>query len=178
MRSLVQLAACGAIACQASNPAPPAEPAAADSNPFTACFADFKPTGNPRHDMKQLTDRCGHVGGMRPITPVHTARQRDSDPADRYTFYVPTAGGCYRVYATSGRNVGDLDLLLRGPTPDLVIADLTSDTWPVLPARHPVCFEQPGLYMLEVSVGQGTGEYALQVWSNQPHDGRATRPRP
>jgi len=52
---------------------------------------------------------------MQAVTPVHVAQQTERDPADRYTFYVPNAGACYRVYATGDRSVQDLDLLLRGP---------------------------------------------------------------
>jgi hypothetical protein len=101
---------------------------------------------------------------MRPLTAVRSGEQSDQDAVDRYTFEVPSAGRCYRVYAAGDRDVTDLDLLLRGPTGNAVAGDSTHDSWPVLPAYAPACLSEPGLYMLEVSVFRGKGHYALQVW--------------
>jgi len=101
---------------------------------------------------------------MRPVTAVRTGEQSELDPVDLYTFEVPKAGACYRVYAASDRTVEDLDLLLRGPGGEGALADVTHDSWPVLPPREPACFTAPGVYQLEVSVYRGSGRYALQVW--------------
>ena len=103
---------------------------------------------------------------MRAVTPVTVAQQSDRDPVDRYTFYVPRAGACYRVYAVGDRGIADLDLLIRGPSGEDFVADLTHDAFPVLPPQSPLCFDGAGLYMLEVSVFRGSGSYALQVWGN------------
>ena len=62
--------------------------------------------------------------------------------------------------------VKDLDLLLRGPEGDDVVADIGHDSFPVVPPYGPICFDVPGLYILEVSVFRGGGRYALQVWGN------------
>jgi hypothetical protein len=101
---------------------------------------------------------------MHAITPVTVGEQSENDPVDRYTFYVPKAGSCYRVYAVGARSVADLDLLLRGPDGEDVVADVTHDAHPVLPPKGPICFDAPGLYLLEVSVFRGSGRYAVQVW--------------
>jgi hypothetical protein len=103
---------------------------------------------------------------MHAITPVRVATQRESDPVDRYTFYVPGAGRCYRVYAVGSKGIEDLDLLLRGPDGEHVVADLTHDRYPVVPPDGPLCCDTPGLYLLEVSVFRGSGRYAVQVWGS------------
>jgi hypothetical protein len=156
--------------------APPPEPrlqsakAVDDAPPkggiWSECYASFAPSGDAGQDLERITRSCGPTGGMRAITPVKSAEQADKDPADRYTFYVPNPGACYRVYATGDRNVKDLDLLLRGPDGDNVVADIGHDSFPVLPPYGPICFDTPGLYLLEVSVFRGAGHYALQVWGN------------
>jgi hypothetical protein len=132
--------------------------------PFETCYSTFTPSGEASADLARLVRNCGPTGGMRAITSIRTGEQTAEDPVDRYTFPVPAAGKCYRIYAASDAAVQDLDLLLRGPNGDAVVADLTHDSWPVLPPREPVCFQEPGLYMLEVSVFRGAGHYALQVW--------------
>jgi hypothetical protein len=164
---------CGAQTLETQPGAPPArtaQPAATASaetgTVWSECYSMFQPTGDVRGDLSRLTRNCGPTGGMRAVTPVQIGQQSEKDPADRYTFYVANPGSCYRVYATGDRGVQDLDLLLRGPDGDEVVADLTHDAFPVLPPQNPLCFASAGLYMLEVSVFRGAGRYAVQVWGN------------
>lgn len=131
---------------------------------WASCYESFQPTGEPRADLQRITDACGALGGMQPITDVRLGAQSDRDPVDRYAFYVPAEGRCYRVFSASDSTVKDLDLLLRDPRGNDIVADLTYDSWPVLPPTEPACFRSPGLYLLEVSVYEGSGRYALQVW--------------
>lgn len=149
-----------------SAPAPSAGEKPAE-NRWSACYADFKPTGNPQSDLARLTTLCGQPSGMQPLTPVTTADQAEKQPVDRYTFYVPRAGTCYRVYATGDRNIRDLDLLVRDSAGQVLGGDLTHDAWPIVPPDAPLCIDKAGLYMLEVSVFSGSGRYAVQVWGNQ-----------
>jgi hypothetical protein len=157
----------------ASNPKAPGtvEPAGTTSeseepskSPWEACYSNFAPAGDAEGDLTRLVRDCGPTGGMRAVTPVRIGTQSSEDPVDRYTFEVPSPGKCYRVYAAGESSIEDLDLLLRGPARDHFVADVTHDSWPVLPPREPVCFTEPGSYMLEVSVYRGRGRYALQVW--------------
>jgi hypothetical protein len=166
----LSLAACG----PSSTERPPATATSSSSDevasaeppkpPWEACYSTFGPSGNAEGDLARLVRDCGPTGGMRPVTTVRVGTQSDQDPVDRYTFEVPAPGKCYRIYAAADSSVQDLDLLLRGPSGTPVIADVTHDSWPVLPPREPVCFPEAGLYMLEVSVYRGAGRYALQVW--------------
>lgn len=164
--------ACGAQTTESEASLPPtAKPkptddAAVAGGVWGACYAGFTPSGNAKSDLGRITRSCGKTGGMRAITPVKIAAQNERDPADRYTFYVPSAGACYRVYATGDKSIDDLDLLLRGPDGEDVVADISHDSFPVLPPASPMCFDVPGLYMLEVSVFKGSGSYAIQVWGN------------
>jgi hypothetical protein len=132
-------------------------------DPWSDCYAHFSPSGHAWRDLKALTRICGPLGGMRPLSSV-VADQTERAPADRYTFYVDKPGRCYRVYAASDRGIRDLDLLIRDAGGNPVAADLTHDAWPVLPPAEPLCVPRAGMYMLEVSVFQGRGRYAVQVW--------------
>jgi hypothetical protein len=150
-----------------SSPTSTASPRTEDATARTrweSCYGTFSPAGDAPGDLSRLVRDCGPTGGMRAITVVRSGEQSEDDAIDRYTFEVPSSGHCYRVYAAGDGAVKDLDLLLRGPSGNAVASDLTHDSWPVLPARHPACLSEPGLYMLEVSVFKGSGHYALQVW--------------
>lgn len=190
-RAQIAAMACLLLAgCGARTPGPQPPPPSSKTEPtrpeeeakgsiWASCYQSFAPTGEPRADLGHLTRECGPTGGMQAITPVRVAAQTEHDPADRYTFYVPNAGACYRVYATADRNVQDLDLLVRGPDGQDVAADVTHDSFPVLPPHGPICFDTPGLYLLEVSVFRGGGRYALQVWGNPAGLGKAgASPKP
>lgn len=166
----------GTTTAPPSNPSPPSADAPAKNSAggvWAGCFESFTPAGSARGDLARLTRSCGPTGGMRAVTPVTVAKQTDKDPVDRYTFYVPKAGACYRVYAVGDRSVQDLDLLVRGPSGDDVAADVSHDAFPVLPPTGPLCFDTAGLYQLEVSVYSGGGEYAVQVWGNPDGVGNA-----
>jgi hypothetical protein len=113
---------------------------------------------------------------MQAVTGVHLGEQSERDPADRFTFFVSSAGACYRVYAVGDRNVQDLDVLVRGPDGNDVAGDVSHDAHPVTPPAGPICFDVPGLYMLEISVFRGSGRYALQVWGNASGLGAGKKP--
>lgn len=132
--------------------------------PWEQCHASFSPSGSPEADLARLTSACGPVGGMQAVTAVHLGQQNHRDPVDRFSFYVPEPGKCYRVYATGDETIGDLDLLLRDPAGNALAADLTHDSAPVLPPAEPFCVDAPGAYLLEISVYRGSGRYAVQVW--------------
>ncbi len=140
------------------------ERSSASENPWQACYSSFTPSGDASSDLSRLTRDCGATGGMRPITSVRVGEQTESDPVDPYTFEVPASGKCYRVYGVGDGGIQDLDLLLRAPSGEPIAADVTHDSWPVLPPGEPACFTEPGAYRLEVSVYRGSGHYALQVW--------------
>ena len=171
--ALASLPALGCGGAGASGPKSPtlSEPAGTTGDseegprsPWEACYSSFSPAGDPESDLTRLVRDCGPTGGMKAVTPIRFGRQSSADAVDRYTFEVPSPGKCYRVYAAGESSIEDLDLLLRGPARDRFVADMTHDSWPVLPPREPVCFSEPGSYMLEVSVYRGSGRYALQVW--------------
>lgn len=168
----VSLGGCGTAVTEqpttlstASPPVVPVEPSGEPAkSTWETCYSSFTPAGDAEGDLARLVRDCGTTGGMRAITKVQLGNQTAQDPVDRYAFEVPAADKCYRVYAVGDSSVKDLDLLLRGPTGQAVVADITHDAWPVLPPREPICFPMSGLYMLEVSVYRGAGRYALQVW--------------
>lgn len=147
----------------ANSHAEPKQPATT----WASCYAGFKPSGLLESDLRRLTRDCAERHGMSAVTPVAKANQSAKALADRYTFFVPSAGYCYRVVAVGSAGVSDLDLLIRTPDGEQVAADITHDKYPVLPPQGPLCFDIPGLYVLEVSVFEGSGRYAVQVWGGQ-----------
>ena len=165
-RAFLLISALGACACSAAAPATRTTTPAKPDNPWSACYAGFTPIGTAHGDLARLTHACGALGGLHAVTPVVAKVQSEQAPADRYTFYVPGPGACYRVFAAGDYNVKDLDLLIHDAAGQTIAADLSHDSFPVMPPSSPLCFDRGGLYMLEVSVYRGAGHYAVQVWGN------------
>jgi len=173
MRGTAALLVLAPLACSQ----PPTQGTAPDApqlaETWSSCYRGFRPNGIPRSDLERLTHACGKLGGMRPLTPIVVQYQRAGDPSHRYALDVPPGGGCYRVYAAGDHNVADLDLVvadIRGP----LTGDVTHDTWPVLPPQGPLCLDTPGRYRLEVSVTDGAGYYALQLWGTSTIEASST----
>ena len=139
------------------------EGSSSSPNHWAECYRGFSSTGDPKSDLVRLTRACGHLGGMRPISPIRVAHQAATAKSHHYA--IPVVGSqCLRIFATADADIVDLDLLLRHTDGEAVAADLTHDSFPVLPPRAPLCLDEPGPYVLEVSVHRGAGYYAVQVW--------------
>jgi len=169
------LLACSSQALSTGGAASPAATASApadadsladapDRGPWETCHSNLAPTGNAQADLSSLTRACGALGGMRPVSDVYVGQQDAADATETLSFQVPAAGKCYRAYAAAEGTVSDLNLIVRKPSGDSVVADLTRSSTAIVPEDNPVCFTSPGLYLLEVGVYRGSGRYALQLW--------------
>ena len=161
---LATTSGCASQPAPASERTPRAAPAHGRSNPWTGCYANFRPAGNPKGDLSRLGRACGPPAGLRPVTPARTRYQRERDPVHPYPLRIAAPGHCYRIFAVGDAHVRDLDLVLRAPDGEEIAADLSHDAWPVLPPRAALCLDAPGLYVLEVSVFRGAGYYSVQIW--------------
>ena len=130
---------------------------------FETCYQRFRPTGNARGDLVQMTGLCGAATSMKPITDIIEGAQAQSDPIARYTFR-GEIGRCYRIFSASDRGIRDLDLAILDPAHTVVGHDTNEDAFPILNPDGPLCLTRKGDYTLLVSVEKGRGHYALQVW--------------
>jgi hypothetical protein len=130
---------------------------------FESCYRTFRPSGDVRRDLEQMTGMCGPPNAMHAVTPVLEGGQSSADPIARFTFKGET-GRCYRVFSASDGNVADLDMAVLDPDQAVVGHDTNADAFPILNPDGPLCLTKPGTYTVLVSVEKGAGKYALQVW--------------
>jgi hypothetical protein len=130
---------------------------------FETCYQPFRPTGDARHDLVQMTGLCGTATAMKPVTEILEGNQAQNDSIARYTF-TGELGRCYRIFSASDRGIRDLDMALLDPSHAVVGHDTNEDAFPMLNPDGPVCLTRPGPYTVLVSVERGAGHYALQVW--------------
>jgi hypothetical protein len=138
-------------------------PLARTGNAWADCYRRFHPGDDPAADLERLAAACAAPAGMRPLTPVHSGTQSETDPPERFAFRV-RRGHCYRGFAVGGPGVEDLDVAVYDAGGGLVTADVSRDRWPVVPPRGPACAEEDAVLTVAVAVRRGRGEYLVQVW--------------
>jgi hypothetical protein len=102
------------------------------------------------------------AGATRRSEAVHRARLTRG--AFRDYQLVLHGGACYKVLATGGDGVSNLDLLLFDPDGVLRDRDTGQDPNPSLGLTHPICPEVAGLYRLRARVMDGEGDIVVAVY--------------
>jgi hypothetical protein len=70
------------------------------------------------------------------------------------------------VHGVAAATIQDLDVLIKDSTGAPAGEDTTDDPTPVVLEDGAVCFTQADEASVIVSVGAGSGGYAVQVWSD------------
>lgn len=130
---------------------------------FESCYRMFRPTGNAKNDLAQMTTSCGPPNAMKPVSAVFEGKQSQSDPIARFTFR-GELGRCYRIFAASDSGIEDLDMAVLDASHSVVGHDTNEDAFPILNPDGPLCVTRQGDYTVLVSVERGSGNYAVQVW--------------
>jgi hypothetical protein len=134
---------------------------------WASCHQSFKPKGvSVEADVSAMAKGCEGITKMKLVgdTLVSTA---EAAQKHRQRFPLSAeAGKCYRVYASSAATVGDLDVVLKDSAGGIVGEDATDDPSPVLLEDGALCFTEADAARLVVTIGVGTGSYAMQIWSD------------
>jgi hypothetical protein len=90
-------------------------------------------------------------------------KQADRDPPQSFPLEA-RAGHCYRTFAQAGDGITDLHIVVRDSAGVEVAHDDSDRAGPVVMEDGAVCFQKDDHASVVVSVGLGSGEFALQVW--------------
>jgi hypothetical protein len=137
------------------------------TNPAWApCHAAFTP--DPKADLGASVDQLAK--GCLDTTKMHAldsfkGSQSASNLPQSFAFHAE-AGHCYRAYAVAAPGIQDLDLLVKDSTGAVAGEDSTDDPSPVVQEDGAVCFNAADSASVVVSIGAGSGAYAVQVWSD------------
>jgi hypothetical protein len=102
---------------------------------------------------------------MHAVGETFKGTQSAANPPQKFPFKAK-ARHCYRAYATSASTIKDLDLLIKDSTDAVAGEDSTDDPTPVVLEDGAVCFKEDDQATVVVSVGDGNGAYAVQVWGD------------
>jgi hypothetical protein len=108
---------------------------------------------------------CAATTKMKLVGATLTGKQADQDGPQSFPFEAKSSR-CYRAYARAADGVKSLHLVIEDSAGVAVAQDSTGDASPVVPQAGAVCFTKDDHASVVVSVGMGSGEYAVQIWED------------
>jgi hypothetical protein len=131
---------------------------------WAACLHARKPSSKTvTADVTATAAACADGSHMKPDGAPITGKQSDRDPPQSFPLEA-RAGRCYRAFAQAGDGITDLHLVLRDSAGIEVAHDDADRAGPVVTEDGAVCFHKDDHASVVVSVGMGSGEFALQIW--------------
>jgi hypothetical protein len=116
-------------------------------------------------DVASMAKGCEAATKMKLVGKTLTGKQADQDKPQSYPL-AAKANHCYRVYAQAAEGIKDLDVAVKDSAGIIVGQDSTDDPSPVVTEDGAVCFSKDDAASVVVSVGMGSGAYAVQIWGN------------
>ncbi len=182
--------------CGGSKPPPPqspavvaGSPAAASTTPTVALPASVPTTASTRATLKlestwghcreawspgaadaateaaRLAQICAAATRMHQALPPFVGDQSAASKPQTF-HWKAQAGHCYRAYGVGGAGIKNLDLLLVDSQGATLGQAGNDDAAPVVLDAGAVCFNQDDDAALVVSVGNGSGRFAVEVWGD------------
>ena len=154
----------------------PAAPANTGSTKATAkndpswatCHASVKLKGKDKDvskDVAALGKSCAKVSKMKVVGKTLTGKQSDSGSPQSYPLKA-AAKHCYRVFAAGGDGIKDLDVAIKDSAGNVAGEDSTDSSTAIVLDDGAVCFKEADAATVVVSVGSGSGAYAVQIWGD------------
>jgi len=137
------------------------------TNPsYSSCHSSYKmATQNVGVEVVGMAQGCAAVTRMHPLGTPFQANQSAANAPQSFPVKAQ-ANHCYRVYGAAVVGIKDLDLVLKDSTGAIAGEDSTDDPTPVVLEDGVVCFKENDDASVVASVGDGSGAFALQVWSD------------
>jgi hypothetical protein len=135
-------------------------------SPWARCHERFATNGgDARSEVARLSAACAEATHMHRLGEPFTGEQKASGAPQTYGFKA-RAGHCYRAYGAGAAGIKNLDLLMQDSEGSVLGQDGTDDGAPVVLDAGAACFKKDDDAAIVVSVGDGAGAYAVEVWED------------
>jgi hypothetical protein len=150
-----------------ATPVPTSAVATTKTDPsWAACHQGYKASSaDLAREVGAMAKACEKPTKMKLVGKTLTGKQADVDTPQSFSFEAK-ASHCYRVYGRAASGIKDLDLFIKDSAGVLVGQDATDSPNPVVLEDGAVCFTKDDKASVVVSVGMGSGPYALQIWGD------------
>jgi hypothetical protein len=135
-------------------------------SPWAQCHQSFAVgPGDVRAEVARLAQGCAGATGMHRFGDAFTGEQKAADKPQTFTWKA-RARHCYRAYGAGAAGIKNLDLLVQDSDGVVLGQDGTDDGAPVVLDAGAACFKQDDEASVVVSVGDGSGAFAVEVWED------------
>jgi hypothetical protein len=160
-------ASSSSASAQATNPA--STKASTKNDPsWAACHQNFKPKGKDKDvskDVAALAKSCQKATKLKLVGKTITGKQSDSGSPQTHALKAQ-ANHCYRVYAQAGDGIKNLNVAIKDSAGAIAGEDSSDGPTAIVLDDGAVCFKESDAASVVVSVGSGSGAYALQIWGD------------
>jgi hypothetical protein len=122
-------------------------------------------TEEPGAVAAKVAAGCGDVTKMHRAFGPFAGNQAAANAPQSYKWKAQ-AGHCYRAYGAGAGSIKNVDLLIKDSAGIVLGQSDADDNAPVALREGAVCFKVDDDASVVVSVGDGTGAYAVEVWSD------------
>ena len=134
---------------------------------WVSCHASYKAdaTNDLTASVDTMAKACADTTGMHMVNSFKGTQSATNLPQS-FAFHAE-ANHCYRAYAVAAAaGIQDLDLLIKDSAGAVAGEDSTDDPTPVVLEDGAVCFKTADGASIVVSIGAGSGGYAVQLWGD------------
>jgi len=135
-------------------------------SPWAQCHQSFAVgAGDVHGEVARLAQACAGATRMHRLGEPFAGEQKASDKPQTFNWKA-RAGHCYRAYGVGAAGIKNLDLLMQDSDGVVLGQDGTDDGAPVVLDAGAACFKQDDEPSIVVSVGDGSGAFAVEVWED------------
>jgi hypothetical protein len=132
---------------------------------FAKCHNDVKTGKDIAAGVAAMAQGCASTMGLHQLGQTVQDTFANLDKAHPIPLKAE-AGKCYRVYGLSEDALQDLDIAIMDSAGKEVAEDGSDSPDAVLLEDGMVCYTAADDSVINVAAGNGSGKYAVQIWSN------------
>ncbi len=132
---------------------------------WAACSKSVARNATPATTIADVTKACGAITKLHAGPAPAIGKSSQSATADAVAFHVEK-GKCVRVYAAASPNVKALVVIVKDANGRPAAIYKADDLDNAIAPAEALCFRETQDGTLNVSVGSGEGDYAIQVWTD------------
>jgi hypothetical protein len=143
---------------------------------WLACHVHFTPGGKDiSADVVAEGKGCELASGMHQLMAtgdgvtngIMLAKDQSGDSVPKKWKINVKGGKCYRAFAESTSGIKDLDMIIKDGDGNSAGEDSTDDPSPVTLEDGAVCFNADGTATVAATIGDGKGDFAVGVWTDE-----------
>jgi hypothetical protein len=130
-----------------------------------SCVTTPAANANPAADLAAVGRACGDATKLHSLGAVSSGTQKPDAAAQRFPF-AAQAGHCYRAYGSAASGVTDFSIFILDSTGATAARGHTDAGRVAAPSDGALCFKDADAANVVVTIGRGSGAFAVQIWSD------------